>query len=130
MSNADTAIRDAVESFVEQLRELIRGAALESVQAALNSGGESRLRAARPARATVVALKGDRTNAKRTPDELEALVKKLHAHIVKNPGQRIEKIGASLGVSTKELVLPARKLLSEKRLTTKGQKRATIYFPK
>jgi hypothetical protein len=71
---------------------------------------------------------GRGTGAKRTPAELDALVKKLHAHVVKNPGQRIEKIGAGLGIPTKERALPARKLLSEKRLATKGQKRATLYF--
>jgi len=131
MSNTDTAIRQAVESFVEQLRGLIQHAALESVQAALNGGGQSLRRGAKPGRAAaVVASKGRAKGAKRTPEELEALVKKLHAHVAKNPGQRIETIGAGLGVPTKELVLPAKKLLSEKRLATKGQKRATIYFAK
>jgi len=132
MSNTDTAIRDAVESFVEQLKSLIQHAALESVQAALNGGSQSPRRGAKPGRAaaTVVASNGRGKGAKRTPEELDALVKKLHAHVVKNPGQRIEKIGAGLGIPTKELVLPAKKLLSEKRLATKGQKRATLYFAK
>jgi hypothetical protein len=68
--------------------------------------------------------------AKRTPEELEALTKKLRAAIAKQPGQRIEQIGAGLGVATKELVLPVKKLLGEKSISTKGQKRATTYFAK
>jgi len=58
------------------------------------------------------------------------LIKKLHGYIAKNPGQRIEQIAASLDISTKELNLPAKKLISEKKLSTKGQKRATTYFAK
>jgi hypothetical protein len=131
MSNTDTAIREAVESFVEQLKGLIQQAALESVQAALGGSGQPR-RGVTPARgaASAVVTKGRSKGAKRSPEELEALVKKLHAHIAKNPGQRIETIGAGLGIPTKELALPVKKLVGEKKLTTKGQKRATIYFAK
>ena len=130
MSNTDAAIREAVESFVEQLRGLIQQAALESVQAALNGGVPARrgVKAGRPA--VAVSTKGRQKSAKRTPEELEGLVKKLHAHVAKNPGQRIEQVGKALGVATKELVLPVKKLVSEKRLSTKGQKRATTYFAK
>jgi hypothetical protein len=35
-----------------------------------------------------------------------------------------------MGVSTRELNLPAKKLLGNKSIRTKGQKRATQYFPK
>lgn len=130
MSNIDAAIREAVESFVEQLRDLIQQAALESVQAALSGAGPARrgVKAGRPA--VGVLAKGRQKGAKRTPEELEGLVKKLHSHVAKNPGQRIEQIGKALGIVTKELVLPVKKLVSEKKLSTKGQKRATTYFAK
>ena len=131
MSKSDAAVREAVESFVEQLRGLIQQAALESVQAALNGGAVSARRGAKSGRAAaVISGKGRQKGAKRTPEELEALVKKLHTHVAKNPGQRIEHIGKALGVATKELNLPVKKLVSEKRLSTKGQKRATTYFAK
>ena len=67
---------------------------------------------------------------KRSPDELAKLTQSLFTHVKRNPGQRIEQIGQALGVSTKELALPAKKLIGEKKLGTKGQKRATTYFPK
>jgi hypothetical protein len=130
MPNTDVAIREVVESFVQQLRGLIQQAALESVQAALSSGVPAR-RGARPSLAAVVAAqRGRRKGAKRTPEELEALVKKLHSFVSKTPGQRIEQIGRALGVATKELVLPVKRLVGEKRISTKGQKRATTYFAK
>ena len=59
-----------------------------------------------------------------------ALTNKLRSYIARNPGQRIELIGQGLGLATKELALPARKLLAAKQISTKGQKRATTYFPK
>jgi hypothetical protein len=62
--------------------------------------------------------------------ELLGLVKKLHSFVAKNPGQRIEQVGKALGVATKELVLLVKKLVGEKKLSTKGQKRATTYFAK
>jgi hypothetical protein len=131
MSNTDAAIREAVESFVEELRGLIQAAALESVQSAL-SGGTSLGRSPKPGRrAPFTAFsKARQQGNKRTPEELEALVKKLHSYLTKNPGQRIEQVGTGLGVSTKELALPVKKLVSEKKITSKGQRRATTYFAK
>jgi hypothetical protein len=127
MSNIDDAIREAVELFVEQLKDLIQRAALESVQTALNGGSTGTRR--RPSRsAALVAPQPHETSSKRSPAELAALVKKLHSHIAKNPGLRIEKIGSGLGVPTKALVLPIKRLISARKLSTKGQKRATVYF--
>jgi len=68
--------------------------------------------------------------AKRSPDELEALTKRLHAYVAKHPGQRIEQIGAGMGVPTKELNLCVKKLLVAKQLTKRGVKRATTYQAK
>jgi len=129
MSNIDDEVRAAVESFVEQLKGLIQRAALQSVQTAL-SGGNSPARGGSkrsPAR-VAVGVQHYEAGSKRSPAELAALIKKLHSHIAKHPGQRIETIGAGLGVPTKALVLPVKRLVGEKKVTTKGQKRATTYF--
>jgi hypothetical protein len=129
MSNIDDALREAVESFVEQLKTLIQRAALESVQAALNVGAGTSARGSKLQRTRALAAsQRQRTGGKRTPAELAILIKKLHAYVAKNPGLRIEKIGTGLGVPTKALVLPVKRLISERKLTTKGQKRATVYF--
>jgi hypothetical protein len=129
MSNSDTAIREAVEAFVEQLSGLIRQSALESVQSLLAGAGPSR-RGSKGARVPTLVARGKRKGAKRSPEELDALVKKFHAHVAKHPGQRIEQIGQILAIPTKELALPVKRLMSEKKLSSKGQKRATTYFAK
>jgi hypothetical protein len=41
----------------------------------------------------------------------------------------MEAIGKALGVPTRELNLPIKKLLAAKRVKTQGHKRATEYFP-
>ncbi len=133
MANITDTVRAALDAFVDDISSLIQQAALESVEAALAGassipGRRGGARAASPAFTTSSA--GRKKGAKRTPEELEQLIKKLHGYITKNPGQRIEQIASSLDISTKELNLPAKKLISDKKLSTKGQKRATTYFAK
>ena len=134
MANISDTIRAALDSFVEDLSNLIQQAALESVEQALAGASTipgKRGRGARAAAPAFVSLSQNRKKgAKRTPEELEQLIKKLHGYIAKNPGQRIEQIAQGLDISTKELNLPAKKLIGDKKLSTKGQKRATTYFAK
>ena len=134
MANINDTIRSALDAFVEDLSTLIQQAALESVEQALASASSipgRRGRGARDAAPAFAALSQNRKKgAKRTAEELEQLIKRLHGYIAKNPGQRIEQIAQGLDISTKELNLPAKKLISEKKLSTKGQKRATTYFAK
>lgn len=112
---------------------------METVQQAL-AGGDAPRRgrrgavagagARRVAGVAAKALRGRAKGAKRSPDELEKLTGQLLAYIKGNAGQRIEQIADGMGTSTKELNLPAKKLLSTKAIKTKGHKRATQYFPK
>lgn len=132
MSQTDVELRSLVESFVEQLKTLLRRSALETVQSALGEEAPAR-RGRKPGSVRAAAAPAPRLRkkgAKRTPEELEALVSSLVGYVRKNPGQRIEQIGAGLGIGTKELALPAKKLIADKQLRTKGQKRATTYFAK
>jgi hypothetical protein len=48
-------------------------------------------------------------------------------YVATHAGERIEQIGKALGESTKELRLPMQKLIAERAVKTKGQKRATTY---
>lgn len=128
MSKIDDAVLEAVESFVEQLKGLIQRAALESVQTALNGGNPPPRGSKRQPRRTAVASTHYEAVSKRSPAELAALIKKLHGHIAKHPGLRIEKISTGLGLPTKALVLPVKRLINERKVSTKGQKRATVYF--
>jgi len=139
MANSlDDRIRARVEQFASELADLIRESAMETVSAALAGARPSPGRGGgrRAAPAPVAVRGGGRgraaasreKGAKRPPDEIERLTGRLLDYIKGNPGQRIEQIADGMGTSTKELNLPAKKLIAGKQLKTKGQKRATQYF--
>lgn len=128
-------IRARVEAFVDEMSELIRESAMETMQKALGAsdGGSRRGRRSGVGgrRATLSAISRGRTKgAKRSPDELDKLTTQLLTYVKSNPGQRIEQIAQGMDTSTKELNLPAKKLLGKKALRTRGHKRATQYFPR
>ena len=74
-------------------------------------------------------VRGRAKGAKRDPKALAALTDTLEAAIRANPGVGIEAIGVAMGVPTKELALPMKKLLAGGKIKTKGARRATKYFP-
>jgi hypothetical protein len=108
-----------VSSFVEQVTELARRAAIEQVQRALGAASMPRTQRSRMD-----------PGAKRAPDELDRLRDQFVAFVSSNPGLRIEQINQQLGTSTKDLALPIRKLIAEGTIKTKGKKRSTTYFAK
>ncbi len=127
-------IRSRVEEFVDELSSLIRQSAMDTVARVLGGvEGESRRGGRRGATRVLASEARGRARpkgAKRSQDELERLTGRLLAYVKGNAGQRIEQIAKGMGVSTRELNLPAKKLLGNKSIRTKGQKRATQYFPK
>ena len=127
-SSVEAEIRSRLESFVQDLTAAIRASALDLVSEALGEQGRARPRRV-ATRVSAPAPNGRRPKgAKRDPKVLEALTEKLGAFIKKNPGQRIEQIGKALGTPTKEFALPVKKLIAAKKVSTKGQKRATTYY--
>jgi hypothetical protein len=139
MPTVNDQIRDRVEAFAAELTELIRAAAMETVASALGEGavggGRGRGRGRRAAVAVRLGRRGARAitrekGAKRAPQEIEKLTAKLGDYVKSNPGQRIEQIAKGMGTSTKELNLPVKKLIAGKAIKTRGQKRATQYFPR
>jgi hypothetical protein len=158
MSNAENNIKNRVDAFVNDLSDLIRQSALEAVAEALKKGGEVSTapvprRPGRPAKvveapvaakpagkpgrpaksssaASSAAAAKRRAGEKRSPVLLAQVTDQVGNHIKSNPGQGVEQIAKALSTTTKELTLPIRKLLGDKKITSKGQKRATRYFPK
>jgi hypothetical protein len=126
MSDINTLIRNRVQAFVDDLTQLVRRAAVESVATALGGNGAARPRA-RPAPAAR-AGRARRKGKKRGSRELEALTARLRDQIAKMPGTRIEPIAKAMGISTRELALPVRKLLESGTIRKKGVKRSTQYF--
>ncbi len=127
MTDLDRAIRQRVEDFVQDMTELVRQAALESVSAALGTpgpGSTQRPRGAKRPAAGFVSKRG----GKRTAGELEQQGSALVAMIRQTPGIRADQLAKALGVMTRDLALPIKKLLADKAVTKKGQKRATASF--
>jgi hypothetical protein len=134
MSVFQHEMNQAVEGFVAQITELARRAAMNTLESAFG-GRSGRASGARGAVAPVTGgaapvgrPRGGR-GAKRTTADLEALSEKFATFVKANPGLRIEQINKELGTSTKDLALPIRKLIAEKMVSAKGQKRSTMYFP-
>jgi predicted HTH transcriptional regulator len=133
MSDFEKEMNFAVQSFVAQIAELARRAALDTLESAF--GGRS-VRAARPGMATastaasvVPAGRRGGRGAKRRPEDLEALSNKFAVFVKAHPGLRIEQINKELGTTTKDLALPIRKLVADGLISAKGKKRSTTYFP-
>jgi hypothetical protein len=130
MSDINSQIRATIDNFVSELNGLVRQAALEAVSGALGGvgapAGRGRPRSIIPA--APERARGRGRGAKRTPEELAQLTEGLYEYIAGNPGQGVEAIGKALGIETKELALPIKKLIADGRISTEGQKRATKYF--
>jgi hypothetical protein len=129
-NDIDDRIRGMVEAFAGELAALIRESAFETVRAALGDGGGGASRGRRSAAPASLRSSSRAKGAKRPPQEIEKLVGRLRDYVKAHPGERIEQIAKGMGVSTRELNLPAKKLLAQKLLKTRGEKRATKYFPK
>lgn len=132
MSDFQSEMNHTVQSFVAQISELARRAAITTLESAFTGRGGRR--GAPPA--LVVAPSGSGRvgrprggrGAKRTAADLDALAERFASFVKANPGLRIEQINKELGTTTKDLALPIRKLVSEGAVSTKGKKRSTTYF--
>lgn len=131
MSTFEQQINQRVQTFVAEITELARRQALETLSSALQGAGllgargRGRNGGGRRGRVALATTAGGRRSA----DQIEATCEALLGQIGSNPGQRIEQIGAAIGMRTKDLALPIRKLVAQKQIRTEGQRRATKYFP-
>lgn len=122
-----------IQAALDELVAAIQESTISNFQAMLSGGAVSSTPARRAPAARAPgrpAAKSRPKGAKRTAEEIEAQTKTLLATIKKNPGLRIEEISKLIGVSTKELALPVIKLFEAKAISSKGNRRATRYFPK
>ncbi len=117
-------IRVRIESFVTELNTLVRKAAVESVDAALSGGvATARRRPGRPSRSAT--SKRIRRSSTDVDDTATAVLRQVKI----TPGGSVTDIGAALGLPSKDLKLPIKKLLEDKKVRTTGQRRGTKYHP-
>ncbi len=134
MNDFQNDMNHAVQGFVAQITELARRAALDTLESAFggHTGRNASPRAVPAPVTTGVAHVGrprGGRGAKRTAADLESLSAKFASFVKSHPGLRIEQINKELGTTTKDLALPIRKLIAERMISAKGQKRSTTYFP-
>lgn len=110
-------ITQRIDRFVEEITELARQHALSTLADALDT------------KLPGLTINARRRGGKRSPSEIRAEADKLLGYIEEHPGQRMEDIAKDVGMTTKDLSLPIKKLVGEDKVMTEGQKRATRYFP-
>lgn len=129
-SNLDAQIRDRIEAFVDEVADLVRRAALDSVKEALEGPGSSpRPRGPRRKKGGARKKAGSARRGRRSSADVGAMGDTVASYVRANPGQTVTEIGVALGLGSKELRLPLTKLIEEKRLRTTGQRRGTRYHP-
>jgi len=132
--NPDAQLRARIDSFVADISNLVRAAALDAVASALGSPAPAPAKRGpgRPPKAAASAAPAPRKGkrGKRTPEDVAKMGEVGVAYGAKNPGQSVEQIKKALGVEKKDLQLPIIRLIEAKKLKTTGQRRGTKYFVK
>lgn len=129
-NHLETEIRTCINAFVEELSKLVKQAAIESVQEALGgSSAPARRGPGRPRKAAaVISRPSSKRRKRRSSDAVDTVAIRILEQVKANPGQGVGEIGSALRLTSKELRLPILKLLGDKKLKTKGQRRGTKYF--
>ena len=148
MSTLQSQLDSLARSFAEQIVHAIRGASIHE----LSSGGGATAGNGRSAdRPTAFASSGAARRAvskatptpapkaarangrlpRRSADEIQEMLGKVIGLVKKHKGGlRAEEIRANLGMLPKEMPRILKEGVATKKLSTKGQKRATTYFAK
>lgn len=125
-AGVDSEIRARIDQFVAEIGDLARASVVDAVRESLEPGSAPSRRGPGRPRGSSAARRPK--GAKRSPEMLARTTSRLFAAIKAKPGQRIEQLSEKLGASTKDLALPAKKLIAEKKVRMTGVKRATKYF--
>ena len=149
MSSLNDELRARVNAFANELSALARESVLEEIVGALGNAGAhapapraaspvkaasarpepkvaARRKPGRPAKEPVPA---PQPSPQRASEPLAQLLKRIHSYIKANPGQGVVPIATALGTSNKDLRLPIRMLVEERKVTSTGKTRGTRYFP-
>jgi hypothetical protein len=137
-----TSLKSTVESlaasFAHQVLDALRSLSLEEILAASRQTGRARApvtasaaprsNGARAGRLAPAKVENGRL-ARRSAEDIDGAVDRIVAVLKKHRGGlRAEQLRAELGVARKELPRPIARALADRRITKKGEKRATTYF--
>lgn len=146
MSTLRTAIQELANSFIEEVLTAIRNGSLQDLvgDGGWGSSGRSVAPKALPSlglahkavseRHAAPAPNAARANGRlrrRSDEEIAATLQKIVLLVkTQKAGLRAEEIRTKLGLQAKEMPRILKQGVSTKKLTSKGQKRATTYFAK
>lgn len=114
-------LRVLVDTFRQSVALAVRKAALAAMSEALSDGA--------PKSPAPPAAKQRSRLQRRDASDIDAVKGRLLAAIASRPGLRFEQLRLLLKLERRELVLPLRKLISERKVKMIGVKRAAAYFP-
>jgi len=133
MTNLQQRIEEQVGTFVRNVSELIRRAAIDALEHAVvvpgvGAGGDP------PKRPGTRSAKRQPRSAKkpaapREPAELAVLTARLYEAIASCPGETMEVLAPAVGCPSKQLRVSIEHLLTQGRVKKAGEKRSTRYFP-
>jgi hypothetical protein len=112
-------IRARALAFATELDALIREAALQAITDTLLC----------PTGAFASERSTGRRIGKRGSAEIVALMDQVRIYVGAHPGQGVEVISRDLGLPSKDLALPIKRLLATGGIVKEGEKRSTRYFP-
>jgi|GEM_PF-1146048 len=119
----DAMINQLADALAQRLVAVMRG------EAGPRSGSPRAAPKASSAAAVAVAPRGRRRKGqKRDPAFLASTTESLLEYVGTHQGERIEQIAKAMRVATKDLKLPAAKLLANRQVKTRGAKRGTKYY--
>jgi hypothetical protein len=139
MSTLRSQINDLAAGFVDQVMSAIKATSLHELVGASDVGGSvGPRRAARMATTAIAPVTSLKTPARkpgrlprRSDVEIQASLAKIVALLQKHKqGLRAEEIRSNLAMQAKEMPRILKAGLSARKLSSKGQKRATTYFAK
>jgi hypothetical protein len=125
-------LQQLAASFADSVLAAIRAASLEELlaESGASRGTARGLRKPGPAVAKASPRASGRL-PRRSPEEIAKTIEQVVALVKKHKtGLRAEQIRMDLGLQAKEMPRVLKEGLSAKKLTAKGQKRATTYFAK
>jgi hypothetical protein len=130
-------LSDLASSFADEVIAALQGASLHELigseaGGSSSNGRQSRIASRPPAAAPSSQPKAARTPGRlprRSPDEIAKALDRMVSLLKKHKdGLRAEEIRANLGMEPKEMPRILKEGVSTKKLSSKGQKRATTYF--
>jgi hypothetical protein len=123
-----TKLNELAHQFADEVLEAVRSASLEEL---LGESGTPRnsVRALAQSRAMAKPARSSTRLARRSPEDIKQTLDQVHVLLKgKKAGLRSEDIRKALKLDVREMPRVLKEGLTAKRLTSKGQKRATTYF--